>query len=138
MYYFRGRNGTLQPSACILPEPQSQRFSFFSLPPAVCHAELNAIMNKNSADVKGCTIYVALFPCNECAKLIIQAGRRGRPLCHACAAACPSPPLADGFDPTLLLFRSKLIARSTSQDAARVLFLNGARYSATNCILCDS
>ncbi|MEQ2210391.1 hypothetical protein XENOCAPTIV_012760 [Xenoophorus captivus] len=42
--------------------------------PTVCHAELNAIMNKNSADVKGCTMYVALFPCNECAKLIIQAG----------------------------------------------------------------
>lgn len=40
----------------------------------VCHAELNAIMNKNSADVKGCIMYVALFPCNECAKLIIQAG----------------------------------------------------------------
>ncbi|XP_076030134.1 uncharacterized protein LOC143018557 isoform X2 [Oratosquilla oratoria] len=39
----------------------------------VCHAEMNAILNKNSADVKGCTIYVALFPCNECAKLIIQA-----------------------------------------------------------------
>ena len=42
---------------------------------AVCHAELNAIMNKNSADVKGCSMYVALFPCNECAKLIIQAGK---------------------------------------------------------------
>ncbi|XP_051251776.1 deoxycytidylate deaminase-like [Dicentrarchus labrax] len=42
----------------------------------VCHAELNAIMNKNSADVKGCTMYVTLFPCNECAKLIIQAGIR--------------------------------------------------------------
>ena len=40
----------------------------------MCHAELNAILNKNSADVKGCTIYVALFPCNECAKLIIQSG----------------------------------------------------------------
>ncbi|KAI9550524.1 hypothetical protein GHT06_017222 [Daphnia sinensis] len=40
----------------------------------VCHAEMNAIMNKNSADLKGCTLYVALFPCNECAKLIIQAG----------------------------------------------------------------
>ena len=40
----------------------------------VCHAEMNAIMNKNSADVKNCTIYVALFPCNECAKLIIQSG----------------------------------------------------------------
>ncbi|XP_066535279.1 deoxycytidylate deaminase-like [Hoplias malabaricus] len=40
----------------------------------VCHAELNAIMNKNSVDVKGCTIYVTLFPCNESAKIIIQAG----------------------------------------------------------------
>ena len=40
----------------------------------VCHAEMNAIMNKNSADVKGCTLFVALFPCNECAKLIIQSG----------------------------------------------------------------
>ncbi|XP_029916664.1 deoxycytidylate deaminase-like [Myripristis murdjan] len=40
----------------------------------VCHAELNAIMNKNSADLKGCTIYVTLFPCNECSKLLIQAG----------------------------------------------------------------
>ena len=34
---------------------------------------MNAILNKNSADVKGCTMYVALFPCNECAKLIIQS-----------------------------------------------------------------
>ncbi len=40
----------------------------------VCHAELNAILNKNTSDVKGCTIYVVLFPCNECAKLIIQSG----------------------------------------------------------------
>ena len=38
----------------------------------VCHAEMNAIMNKNSASVEGCTMYVALFPCNECAKMIIQ------------------------------------------------------------------
>eukprot|EP00753_Platysulcus_tardus_P001236 PLAT112.1.p1 GENE.PLAT112.1~~PLAT112.1.p1 ORF type:complete len:161 (-),score=44.64 PLAT112.1:97-555(-) len=42
--------------------------------PYVCHAEMNAIMNKNAAQLRGCTIYVALFPCNECAKLIIQAG----------------------------------------------------------------
>ncbi|XP_023012609.1 deoxycytidylate deaminase [Leptinotarsa decemlineata] len=40
----------------------------------VCHAELNAILNKNSADVKNCTLYVGLFPCNECAKVIIQSG----------------------------------------------------------------
>ncbi|WAQ99977.1 DCTD-like protein [Mya arenaria] len=39
----------------------------------VCHAELNAVLNKNSADVKNCTIYVALFPCNECAKVVIQS-----------------------------------------------------------------
>jgi len=43
---------------------------------SVCHAEMNAIMNKNSADVKNCTIYVGLFPCNECAKIIIQSGIR--------------------------------------------------------------
>ena len=39
----------------------------------VCHAELNAILNSN-ADLRGCTIYVDLFPCNECAKAIIQSG----------------------------------------------------------------
>jgi dCMP deaminase len=44
--------------------------------PFVCHAEVNAILNKCSANVKGATLYVALFPCNECAKLIIQAGIR--------------------------------------------------------------
>ena len=42
--------------------------------PYVCHAELNAILNKNSSDVKNCTMYVGLFPCNECAKLVIQSG----------------------------------------------------------------
>ncbi|XP_030836562.1 deoxycytidylate deaminase isoform X2 [Strongylocentrotus purpuratus] len=42
--------------------------------PYVCHAEMNAVMNKNCASVKGCTIYVALFPCNECTKVIMQSG----------------------------------------------------------------
>ena len=41
----------------------------------VCHAELNAILNSN-ADLRGTTLYVDLFPCNECAKAIIQAGIR--------------------------------------------------------------
>jgi dCMP deaminase len=40
----------------------------------VCHAEMNAILNKNSADVRDCTIYTTRYPCNECAKLIIQSG----------------------------------------------------------------
>lgn len=39
----------------------------------VCHAELNAILNNPGASLAGCRIYVALFPCNECAKAIIQA-----------------------------------------------------------------
>lgn len=42
--------------------------------PYVVHAEVNAILNKNAASIEGCTLYVALFPCNECAKLIIQSG----------------------------------------------------------------
>lgn len=42
--------------------------------PFVCHAELNAILNNAGAPLNGCTIYVALFPCNECAKAIIQCG----------------------------------------------------------------
>ena len=42
--------------------------------PFVCHAELNAILNSNGIGGKGSRIYVALFPCNECAKAIIQAG----------------------------------------------------------------
>jgi dCMP deaminase len=42
--------------------------------PFVCHAELNAILNHISADLAGCTIYTTLFPCNECAKAIIQSG----------------------------------------------------------------
>jgi len=41
--------------------------------PYVCHAELNAILNATSS-LDGCKIYVALFPCNECAKAIIQSG----------------------------------------------------------------
>ena len=42
--------------------------------PYVCHAEVNAILNKNSAEVRGCVLFVALFPCNDCAKIIIQSG----------------------------------------------------------------
>jgi len=42
----------------------------------VCHAEMNAILNfrGNKKDLENAKIYVDLFPCNECAKLIIQSG----------------------------------------------------------------
>lgn len=44
--------------------------------PYVCHAELNAILNYRGSkkDLENSKIYVDLFPCNECAKIIIQAG----------------------------------------------------------------
>ena len=42
----------------------------------VCHAEFNAILNCAVGSVKGCTVYTTLFPCNECAKAIIQSGIR--------------------------------------------------------------
>lgn len=41
--------------------------------PYVVHAEPNAILNSTTA-LDGCRIYVTLFPCNECTKLIIQSG----------------------------------------------------------------
>ena len=44
--------------------------------PYVVHAELNAILNANGRDLRGSKLYVALFPCNECAKAIIQSGVR--------------------------------------------------------------
>lgn len=41
----------------------------------VCHAEFNAILNtRNGSSVKDGTLYVTLFPCNECAKACIQTG----------------------------------------------------------------
>ena len=40
----------------------------------VVHAELNAILNARGKSLAGSTLYVGLFPCNECAKAIIQSG----------------------------------------------------------------
>lgn len=44
--------------------------------PYVCHAEMNAILNFRGSkkDLENAKIYVDLFPCNECAKAIIQSG----------------------------------------------------------------
>ncbi len=44
--------------------------------PYIVHAELNAILNSIKSDLRGSKIYVGLFPCNECAKAIIQSGIR--------------------------------------------------------------
>ena len=41
--------------------------------PYVVHAEVNAVLNSQQKDLAGCTLYVGLFPCNDCAKVIIQS-----------------------------------------------------------------
>ena len=70
-----GYNG--MPNGCsddVLPWGKGSANPLENKTPFVCHAEMNAIMNRNESSIKGCTLYVVLFPCNECAKLIIQAG----------------------------------------------------------------
>ena len=42
--------------------------------PYVTHSELNAILNYRGGSLEGAKLYVSLFPCNECAKAIIQSG----------------------------------------------------------------
>ncbi len=44
--------------------------------PYVTHSELNAILNYRGGSLENAILYVTLFPCNECAKAIIQCGIR--------------------------------------------------------------
>lgn len=70
-----GYNG--MPNGCsddILPwgkegDPHDTKYAY------VVHSEVNSVLNcSNVTDLKGATVYCTLFPCNECAKVIIQAG----------------------------------------------------------------
>jgi len=67
-----GYNG--MPKGCSDDEFPWDRTGEETKYPYVVHAELNAILNANGRDLRGSRIYVALFPCNECAKAIIQSG----------------------------------------------------------------
>lgn len=70
-----GYNG--MPTGCNdddMPWERTGETSLETKYPFVCHAELNAILNRNTASLKNATLYVTLFPCNECAKAIIQSG----------------------------------------------------------------
>lgn len=70
-----GYNG--MPTGCDddeMPWERSAENELDTKYPFVCHAELNAILNSNIGNLVGCTVYVTLFPCNECAKAIIQSG----------------------------------------------------------------
>ena len=67
-----GYNG--MPKGCSDDEYPWDRVGDETKYPYVVHAELNAILNANGRDLRGSKLYVALFPCNECAKAIIQSG----------------------------------------------------------------
>lgn len=70
-----GYNG--MPTGCSDDEMPWERYDENPLNtkyPFVCHAELNAILNKGNSSLENSKIYVTLFPCNECAKAIIQSG----------------------------------------------------------------
>ena len=69
-----GYNG--MPTGCSDDEMPWDRNGEFLAPkyPFVCHAELNAILNHAAGSLQNAKIYVSLFPCNECAKAIIQSG----------------------------------------------------------------
>ena len=67
-----GYNG--MPKGCSDDEFPWDRTGEETKYPYVVHAELNAILNASGRDLRGSRIYVALFPCNECAKSIIQSG----------------------------------------------------------------
>ena len=67
-----GYNG--MPKGCSDDEFPWNREGAETKYPYVVHAELNAILNANGRDLRNSRVYVALFPCNECAKAIIQSG----------------------------------------------------------------
>ena len=67
-----GYNGF--PTGCSDDEYPWSRTGEETKYPFVVHAELNTILNANGKNLRGSRLYVSLFPCNECAKAIIQSG----------------------------------------------------------------
>lgn len=93
----RSKDPNTQVGACIVSDNQIISVGYNGLPagckdddfpwgregdflntkyPFVVHAELNAILNARGKSLIGAKLYVALFPCNECSKAIIQSGIR--------------------------------------------------------------
>ena len=62
----RSKDPNTQVGACIVSNDNKY---FYTV-----HSELNAILNYRGGSLEGSKIYVTLFPCNECAKAIIQSG----------------------------------------------------------------
>ena len=69
------------------------------------HAELNAILNYRGGSLEGTKLYVTLFPCNECAKALIQAGIK-----------------------TLIYYSDKYADDASTKASKRMLDAAGVRY----------
>ena len=83
----RSKDPNTQVGACIVSEDNKILSMGYNGLPKGCsdaplenkyfyttHSELNAILNYRGGSLEGAKMYVSLFPCNECAKAIIQAG----------------------------------------------------------------
>ena len=69
----RGRKNCCDLKSCLREELQVPRGERYELCRSV-HAEQNAILNARGKSLEGCSIYVNLFPCHDCARNIIQSG----------------------------------------------------------------
>lgn len=103
-----GYNG--MPKGCSDDEYPWERTGEETKYPYVVHAELNAILNANGRSLQGSRIYVALFPCNECAKAIIQSGIKEVLY------------LSDKYNETMLNLASKRMLRSAGVEFTQLKF----------------
>lgn len=72
--------------------------------PFVVHAEVNAVLNKRTVSLEGSTMYVTVFPCNECAKVVVQAGIRTIVVPECVIDPVPGQEERYRFEATRLLF----------------------------------
>ena len=70
----RSKDPNTQVGACIVSEDNKILSMGYNEYLYTTHSELNAILNYRGGSLEGAKLYVSLFPCNECAKAIIQAG----------------------------------------------------------------
>ena len=71
----RSKDPNTQVGACIVSADNKREGETLSTKYVyTVHSELNAILNYRGGSLEGAKIYVSLFPCNECAKAIIQSG----------------------------------------------------------------
>ncbi len=76
------------------------------------HSELNAILNYRGGSLDGCKMYVTLFPCNECAKAIIQSGIKY--LVYQC----------DKYADSLSVMASKRMLKSAGVEVSEYIHTN--------------